>query len=817
MRNELGVGVIGAVFALGVLVSLGGCGDGKGPPGHDVARDATDVGASHPDSVPAEPRDGAHHVSDICKETTTPSGDVHDDVAEEPPGRPSPFASVDPMIGTGSMGFNVGNAFPGATLPFGMVKLSPDTTGPAGRPWPLHCAGYRYEDSHILGYSHMRLHGTGVPDYGVIRFMPALLPEETEMSAAIPVELTTAAGYRAPLDHTEEEAAPGYYAITQSGYPGDGAIRVELTSTPRAGYHRYTFPDDRAGLVIIDLGEVMVGGRVSEAQVRIDSDDGRVWGSQHNIGQFSGRYGGFTAWFDARFDRPFASYGVWTEEGAQALTEYGEGVPLGVWLWFDGSPSDNVVEAQVGISLVDAAGALGNREAELAEWGFAETRATARDIWSHELERIEIEGTTPDERIIFYTALYHTMMMPTMLTDVDGRFRGVDKSVHEAEDFLYYTDFSMWDTFRTLHPLLTLLMPDRARDMARSLVHMGVVDGAIPRWPMGIGHTNSMIGTAGDCVIADTYVKGVTDFDAEAAYDLLMITAMGRPPEGSGVHGRSDIEDYVADGFLTTAHNESVAKTLEYAFYDFCLARFAEALGKEDDRALFDERARNYRHLWDPETEFMRPRTPSGEFLTPFEPIAFSDHYTEATAWQYSWFVPHDVVGLVDLFGSAEAMVTKLERFFQETVDTFVFELPGSYYYHGNEPSIQAAYMFLEAGRPDLTQKYVRWILATNYRTDPGGIIGNDDGGTLAAWYVMSALGFYPLPGTARYYIGSPIVSRAVLALPTGDVVITADGAGPDNIYVQGVWLNGEPLEQLWFDHDDLMGGATLHFEMGPE
>ena len=711
------------------------------------------------------------------------------DTAAGPP--PSPAGSVDPFIGTGAQGFNVGNAFPGACTPYGMVKVSPDTTTTVGRPHVFHCGGYRYEDTHVLGFSHMHLHGTGVPDYGVIRFMAATGPMDDAKA--------TPHGYRSRLDHATEEASPGRYAVTLA----DPDVRVELTAGPRAAWHRYTFPAGAEGVVLVDLGEVMVNGRVEDAAVTVDAAARTVRGWQHNVGDFSGRYGGFRVYFEARFDRAIDSWGVWDTEGRHAAAVGGAGVPLGAWFAFD-TATDADVTVQVGISLVSEANAAANLDADLTGATFDDQVDVAEAAWEAELGRVEIEGTTADERTIFYTALYHVMMMPTLLMDVTDEYVGIDQQVHVADGFSYYTDFSMWDTFRTLHPLVTLIQPEYAADFAQTLTRMAEDGGKMPRWPMGTGYTGSMIGSAADCVIAGTYLKGVTNFDVESAYAALLPATV-----------RDGMDEYLALGYVSTTSSGSVSKTLEYAFEDWCIANLAQALGETEDAARFYARAESYRNLWDSETQFFRPRTPEGDFETPFLPTAFADAYTEATAWQYSWFVPHDVPGLVGLFGSPEAMVEKLDRFFAETASHFNFIVPGFYYYHGNEPSIQAAYMFLEAGRPDLAQKWARWVMATNYRTDPGGIIGNDDAGTLAAWYVFSALGFYPLPGSDRYFVGSPIVDRAVLHLAGGDLVVTVEGGGPDALYVQSVRLNGEPLDVPWFTHGDIVGGGTLDFVMG--
>ena len=623
------------VTCLVAFVLLAACGGGSGAPDGGAGADVVSVDAAVPladggagdaglpDVAPHAPDAASDAVSpddvlavpDLARDEDAPSGDALTEDAGPPPTPLTPFEAADPMIGTGVDVFNVGNAFPGACTPFGMVKVSPDTTGYAGAAVPFHCAGYSYNDPLILGFSHMHLHGTGAPGYGVLRVVPTVGMSD---------EKTSADGYRSHYDHETEEASPGYYAVTLT----DPEVRVELTAGPRTALHRFTYPAGSQGVVIFDLSEILVGGEVTDAEVTIDPARNAVTGWQHANGGFQGRYGGFVVYFEAVFARPFAEHGVWSGGARRQGEDHATGNDIGAWFSFH-THEDPSLEMQIGISLVEPASARANRETELGGRGFDETRAAAAAAWEAELERIEIAGASEKERVIFYTALYHSMMMPTLLTDVDGRYMGFDREAHVAEDFLYYTDFSMWDTFRTLHPLLTLIVPDRAADMAQSLTRMAEQGGAMPRWPMGIGYTGSMIGSSADCVIADAYVKGATGFDVESAYGAVRMTATGPRPPGTG-GGRDNIEDYLRYGYVPAPLDGSVSKTLEYAFEDYCLAQLATELGETADAEMFLAHSQYYRNLWHAEDQFFRPRDAEGNWIAKdiFQSYGIGDTFT---------------------------------------------------------------------------------------------------------------------------------------------------------------------------------------------
>ena len=434
-------------------------------------------------------------------------------------------------------------------------------------------------------------------------------------------------------------------------------------------------------------------------------------------------------------------------------------------------------------------------------------------------------GGTDKQQTIFYTALYHSLLMPTVFNDVNGDYLGFDGQVHRAAGFRFYTDMSLWDTFRTTHPLFTLIAPAEQRDMMVSLTEMAKQGGYLPRWPSGNGYTNSMFGTPADIVVAEAYLKGIRDFDVEAAYQAMRKTALG-PTRNSRFSGRAGIEDYLKFHYCPSDRmRQSVARTLEYCYADHAIARLAEALGHREDAALFDAHAQYYRNLWNPKTQYFQPRDSHGEFFADFRPELltyldltgkYTSAYVEGSALQWRWAVPFDAPGLVSLFKSPAYFVEELEQFFAKSIPA-VGALPNAYYWHGNQPDLYAAFLFNAAGRPDLTQKWVRWILETKYGDRENGLDGNDDGGCLSAWYVFASIGLFPTAGTDRYEIASPLWQRAEINVGSQRLSIVADNFARDHLYVQKVLLNGTPLNRRWLRHDEIARGGVLRFEMGPK
>jgi len=737
------------------------------------------------------------------------------DAPAAPPEPPDPVAPFDPLplvnpfVGTGGLGFGAGSLVPGPQWPNGMVRPCPDTSIGGFAPHFQHFAGYWYEDTHIRGFSNTRLVGTGAADQGNVRLMPV---------PRVDAATVTEDGYRAAFSHDDEEASVGLYRVRLS----ETGIGVELAALQRVALHRYTFPADaEAPGVVLDVTASIIPGEATQGEVFLDPGAREVSGSLVQRGSLSGRYGGLPTYFAARFSLPFAGYGVIRDGTLRAGETAGAGDALGAFVSFDpqacapaGGPCR--VRADVALSFIGVEEARRNLREEADGVDFEAAVEANRRAWREKLGRIQVTGGTETRRRIFYTALYNAYRMPTLFTESGAAYMGFDGVPHTAEGFTYYTDMSLWDTFRTLHPLMALVDPDRARDFVVSLVRMLEQGGELPRWPMGRGYTGCMIGTHADSVIAEAWIKGIRDFDVDTAYQGMRRHALGPVPHA----GRDDTEHYASLGYCTTDHTgKAPSKTVEYAYDDACIGALARELGHEEDAALFLGRARNYANLWDPETRFLRGRDAAGDWFTPFLPEwPFAEEYVEGDAWHWLWFAPQDAPGLMDLFGGPAPFAERLDFFFRsasQAPDTF---LPDVYYWHGNEPDIHAAYLFDEAGRPDLAARWVRWILDTRYKDAPAGIDGNDDGGTLSSWYVFSALGFFPLnPCDGRYMIGTPLFERAVLRLAGGDLEVSAENLSEENLFVQSARLNGRPLGHPWFHHDEIRAGGRLELVMGPD
>lgn len=779
---------------------------------------AWDAGADGADGEPTRDEsaapDGVGHDADQ-RSDQEPGGpdDVGDASGDGPetldPDGPPFVRHVNPFIGTGGDLANVGSALPGATAPLGLVKASPDTTDQYGTPPAYqHCAGYWYPDTFLYGISHNHLHGTGAADYGNILVTPTV---------GMTAEKTTKKRFFQPFTHEDEVATPGYYAVTIT----QPMVRAEVTATTRCAHHRYRFLDSpKRGVLVLNAAAAMLDGRSRGGEVAVEEREVSGW--NHNVGPFSGRYGGFPVFFVARFNRDFAAFGTWLNGelrgGVPEVEAQGNGVSFGAWFEF-ATATDPVVEMQICLSYVGVDGARAALFTEMPSWDFEGTRKATEGAWEAELARFEVVGGSPDDKAIFYTSVYHVLQMPTIWSDVDGRYRGFDGLVHEAKGWTYYTDMSFWDTFRTQHPLLTLMWPERQRDMMRSLAAMQREGGYVPKWPMGMGDTGSMIGQHGATVVADSWLKGIRDFDVDALYASMKATANSPGPPGS--YGNRDCFPWYTDpafGYCPGDRtDDAVSKTLEYAFNDFCLAELAKALGRHDDEAVFRARAKNYETLWDPETGFFRPRAEDGTFL-PFVPDTWDDgtYYTEGTAWQWLWFVPHDVVGLRALMGGDAPFVSKLSLFFTLARENFNFVLPTPWYFHGNEPDIHAAFLFTDAGRPDLTHAWARWVLDANYRNAWNGLVGNDDAGTLAAWYVFVASGLYPWPCFPWYYLTVPRFDRVTWHLPAGDLVILAPGVSTQPMIAREVTWNGARIPDWRISHDKIMSGGVVQYDLVP-
>ncbi len=671
---------------------------------------------------------------------------------------------VNPFIGTGGHG----HTFPGAIVPFGMVQLSPDTrlTGWDG------CSGYHYSDTKLYGFSHTHLSGTGISDYGDILLLPTLKNART-----------------ASFQHRNETATPGYYSVKLD----DENIFVELTATARVGLHRYTFPKTDGATILIDLGH---RDKVIDYDLRWTSDTtvvgwrrSQAWAKDQVV------------YFAAEFSQPFTTY-RWI------------GDHLKTYFRFDtrgGAP----VLVKVAISSVDVDGALRNLRTELNHWDFNKVRSDAAAAWNAELNKIQVTGGTDAQLTNFYTALYHAMTAPNLFMDVDGRYRGRDFQIHKAEDFSNYTVFSLWDTFRAAHPLYNIIDQKRTRDFIRTFLAQYEQGGRLPVWELAANETDTMIGYHSVSVIADAAAKGVDGFDLNKAFEAMKHSAEFRQHGGLGA--------YIDHGFISMQDDrESVSKVLEYAYDDWCIAEVARMLGKTADYKRYNARAQSYKNVFDGSSGFMRPRS-NGNWLEPFDPREVTFGFTEANSWQYTFFAPHDVSGLIGLMGGRRQFAEKLDQLFaadsrttgREQVD--ITGLIGQYA-HGNEPSHHMAYLYNYVGQPWKTQSRVRQIMDQFYKPTPDGLIGNEDCGQMSAWYVLSAAGFYPVtPGSTVYVIGSPLFPEVRFNLENGkSFVVRARGVSERNVYIQLATLNGKPYNKSFLLHRDLMAGGELVLLMGP-
>ncbi|MBK9036643.1 MAG: GH92 family glycosyl hydrolase [Myxococcales bacterium] len=712
-----------------------------------------------------------------------------------------PLPLVDPTIGTGGLGFGYGSSFVGAVVPHGLIKLGPDTSGAFGTVAFQHFSGYFAEDDTIEQFTHLHLHGAGATDYGVLAVMPT-----TAFDPAKP----RASDYRAKFAKADEHASAGRYAVTLAS-----GVAVELTATARAAHHVYTFPGG-GGALVLDLAAAL-GGDVTDAALQLDAGAQTVRGRFHHAGNMSGGYGGYDLYFTARTRAPWASAQVWADGQPPGAGTDAAGTGVGAALVFAGGP----VELQVAVSLVDAAGADANLAAELPGWDAAATYAAAQAAWRTLLGAVAITGGTPAERRTFYTSLYHAFLMPTVIGDADGRYQLHGMATPAtAVGYTPMSDFSLWDTYRTVHPLYAWLAPGSARDSTGSLAAFAAIGGC-PRWPIAIGESGTMLGASCDVVIADAVARGVTAH-ADAIWPLLRGAALDAtaPPEGRG--GRDRVEPYMQYGYVPASVGRSVSHTTEYAHDDFALANLAEHMGDAAAAATLRARSHGWRMLFDPAVGFLRARNADGSFPAgTFDPLAMTDDYAEANAWHSLWMAGiHDPDGLAELFGGRAGAIAKLETFFTEArrdwdiADPSAANFPRPYYWHGNEPDLNAAFLFAQLGRPDLTQEWARWIIDHHYTDTPSGLVGNDDGGALGSWYVLAALGLYPVAGSADYVIATPIFDRARIVVDGHALTIEAPGASSTSRYVAAVALDDVPLTTPRLTQADLRQAARLTFTM---
>ena len=727
---------------------------------------------------------------------------VDDDIADDDTAPLEPLDLADPMVGTGGIGYGYASAYPGPQTPYGLMQLSPDSSLVGTAFSFMHFSGYYYYDTQIRGFSHLHLHGTGGNDGGALLLMP------TSSMPATPIKEKR---YRSRFSHDGEMAAPGYYAVDLL----DNDVYAELTTADYAALHRYTYAEKGTPHVLVNPGHSIGPDWVKGATIHIRPGDRMVTGMIDFWGPMSGRDGGVLVYYAVKFAEPFAAFGTWKDGQPTANNTDEAGIDIGGYFAFSEQRADPLVVG-VGISFQSEEQAEANLADQSYALDFEAMLAAAEDRWREQLGQIEVAGGSLEQQRIFYSSLYHVYKMPHDWTEANNQYFGFDQAPHDAGERRYYTTFSLWDTFRTEHPLLFLLDPEGSTDMMESMVLMTEQGGrGVPQWPLYDGYTGCMIGTSADILFAEAYLKGLQDWRYETAYDYCYEHATG-PAE----HGRDGIEEYLTLGWVCEdLNNRGASLSLEYCYDDAALSWWADAMGLTADAEMFLEQSQNYRNHWDENVQFMRGRNCDGSWIDPLMPRwPWNEQYVEGNSWHWTFYVPHDVAGLADLFGSEEALVDKLNFAFEKEASQAENNwLPDIYFWHGNEMSMYHAYMFNHLDRPELAQKWARWIMEIKYKATPDGWDGNDDGGTLAAWYIFSALGFFPLAGSDQYTIGSPIFDEATLHLAGGDLVVTAEDNSPDNVYVQSVELNGEPLTEPFFTHDQIVNGGTLAFEMGPE
>jgi len=724
---------------------------------------------------------------------------------------------VNPLVGTDYHG----HTFPGAALPGGMVQLSPDT-GTEGWDWS---SGYHYSDSSLLGFSHLHRSGMGAGDWGDI----LLIPTTGELKVTPGSKENPDEGYRSKFSHKEETATPGFYSVNLKDY----GIKAELTVSERAGYHRYTFPESEEAHIVLDAGHGIRENYRMGSEVKILSDT-VIIGLRKSHGFVKHK----DVYFYAKFSKPFKSSGTWKDDVIMENSTENVGKYTGAFVNYETSENETI-EIKVGISYTSIEQARLNLDTEIPSWNFDEVKKNASNKWNTVLSKIEVqlpEETPPEvnrqKLTTFYTALYHSLLFPATYSDVDGKYTGIDKKVYTANNFTYLSDFSLWDTYRAQMPLLTLIDPERNLNSIHTMLAQYEQGGWLPTpQQFGNSYTNDMIGDHPVAAILDAFKKGIRDFDIEKAYEAVRKNAMEVPPSDHPSRGRVGLEYYKEYGYIPyNKLRESVSRTLEYAYNDWCMAQFAKELGKLEDYEYFLKRAASYQNIIDLSSGFARPKDDKGNWLAPFNPTFVGHgnnrHYTEANAWQYTWFVPHDVQGLIDLLEGRNKFLAKLDSLFtissevQETVSD-VTGLIGQYA-HGNEPSHHTLYLFNYAGMPWKTQNLARKVMDKLYHDGPDGLCGNEDMGQMSAWYVLSAMGFYPVaPGQNVYVLGSPAFEKVLMHLDDDyydaeKLVIETIGNSPENKYIQSATLNGNILDRPWFSHNEIKNGATLVFEMGP-
>lgn len=695
-------------------------------------------------------------------------------------------AYVNPFIGTAGPG----NTYPGATLPFGMVQLSPDI----GIPGWDRISGYFYRDSIISGFSHMHLSGTGAGDLYDILVMPTNSRSKKRIKENNYMPFSG-------FDHAAEKACPGYYSVALKDY----GILAELTATKRCGIQRYTFPKDQHSEVHIDLGYSLNWDRPTGSFIKV-VDSTTIEGYRRSTGWAKDQ----RVFFVMKFSKPFKSYRLYMNDSL--MKNSAEGVKTRIVLDYGTSEGEQLV-LKTGLSTANLKGAYASLETEAPDFDFDKYRSLAENTWETQLEKIRIQTDNADRESVFYTMMYQSMLAPTLLSDPNGNYKGANGEIMKAEGFNRYDTFSLWDTFRAAHPLYTILQQERVPDFIKSMLAHYRETGLLPVWSLQGNETNMMLGYHAVPVIVDAYFKGF-DFDTVLAYEACKASAMANDRE---------IDVYRELGYVPAGESNedwSVSKTLEYAYDDWCIAMFAKDLGKAKDYSYFLKRSENWKKLYDEKSSFFRPKRKDGKFVKDFIPKKYTKYFSESNAWQYFWFVPQDIPGLIKRTGGKERFRQKLDSMFTyhpESGDKLPIFSTGmiGQYAHGNEPSHHVAYLY-DYVEPWKAQKLVHKILTSQYKNEPAGLCGNEDCGQMSSWYIFSALGFYPVnPAQGTFMIGAPLFERAEIEVGgSKKFVVEARNLSDKNIYVDSISLNGKLLERGFITYDEIMAGGKLTFKM---
>lgn len=698
---------------------------------------------------------------------------------------------VNPLIGTDF----TGNTYPGAQVPFGSIQLSPDN----GLPGWNRISGYYYPDSTIAGFSHTHLSGTGAGDLYDIMFMPVTRPYK---------EAEPPLGIHSSFSHNDEFASAGYYRVLLKDYN----INVELTATERCGIQRYTFPKAESS-IFLNLKKAMNWDFTLDSYIEV-VDSCTIRGYRISQGWSPEQH----VYFQTRFSRPFDDYqidktDITTKEKGKIGTAY-------IARFDFNTEKDEEILVTTALSGVSMEGAALNLQTEAPKDDFDYYYAQAVSNWNTQLGKIKIEGGSTDDQTVFYTALYHSMLAPTIYSDVDGSYMGADRKIHKAEGWTNYSTFSLWDTFRASHPLFTYTQPERANEMIKGFLEFYKQSGALPLWNLYGWETNMMIGYHAVPVIVDAYLKGVGDFDPELALEACVASANRDDYHGIGEYKSMGYVPAYSDPKLWKSW--SMSKTLEYAYDDYCIARMAEKMGKADIAQEFYKRSENYRNVFNPASSFMQPRDEKGNFAKDFKAETYTEDICESNGWQYFWSVQHNIDDLIRLVGGEERFSQRLDSMFtytpasDEELPIFSTGMIGQYA-HGNEPSHHVIYLYNKVKQPWKTQQYAAKVMHELYTNEPGGLCGNEDCGQMSAWYVFSAMGFYPVdPISGQYEIGTPMFPHVEMKLSNGKTfTVNAPAVSRENIYIQSVKVNGQPYTKSYLTHELIMSGATVEFEMG--